>query len=142
MGFANTQRQTQMDMYNYKLSTKAGLKRAEAKARSNVYNNESWDLVDASKSDSTGKLFTKLDKNTLPDSLKNKTPEQLKLLVDQKAKERGEIQRSILETNVSRDKYIAEQKARNSQNNNQVTMESAVEKTIREQVKRYNMKID
>lgn len=142
LGFANTQRQVAMDQSNYKLSTKAGIKRAEAKARSNVYSNESWDLVDASKKDSTGKLFLTLDKSTLPDSLRNKTPEQLKALVDQKAKERGEIQKQILELNVSRDKFITEQKARNAGNNNQPTLESAVEKTIREQVKRYKMEIN
>jgi von Willebrand factor type A domain len=135
-------RQYSVDAYNNKLSTKAGIKRAEAKARANVYNNASWDLVDASKADSTGKLFTKLDKNTLPDSLKNKTPEQLKQLVDQKAKERSEIQQSILSLNANRDKFIAEQKARNAQTANQATLESAVEKTIREQVQRYKMKID
>lgn len=141
MGFANSERQFKVDAYNYSISTKAGLKRAEAKARSNVYNNESWDLVDANKKDSSF-IAKKLDKKTLPDSLKNKTEEQIKLLVEQKTKERGEIQKSILELNTNRDKYIAEQKARNAQNNNQPTLESAVEKTIREQVKRYNMKID
>jgi von Willebrand factor type A domain len=142
LGVANTQRQLAMDQSNYKLSTKAGIKRAEAKARSNVYSNESWDLVDASKKDSTGKLFLTLDKNTLPDSLKNKTPEQLKLLVDQKSQERGEIQKKIIELNVSRDKFISAEKARNAGNNNQPTLESAVEKTIREQVKRYKMEIN
>ncbi|MCX6317536.1 MAG: VWA domain-containing protein [Bacteroidetes bacterium] len=141
-GAAYMERQFKVDAYNYQVSTKAGIKRAEAKARSNVYNNASWDLIDASKADTTGKLFTKLDKNTLPDSLKTKTPEQLKQLVDQKAKERGEIQQSILSMNASRDKFIAERKARNAQTANQATLETAVEKTIREQVQRFKMKID
>lgn len=140
MGLANVARQQEVDQANFRLSSKAGMKRAEAKAQGNVYNNASWDLIDASKADST--YFTKVDRTTLPDSLKNKTPEQLKIIVQEKTTERGIIQKEILEANANRSRYIAEQKAKAPANNNTVTLETAVEKIIKEQVKRANMKID
>ncbi len=139
-GVAYAYRQVQMDKANFQLSTKAGLKRAEAKAKSNVYNNASWDLVDATNADST--YFAKVDRKTLPDSLKNKTPEELKQLVQQKKTERESIQKEIISLNATRSKYIMEEKARTAQNKNEATLESAVEKTIKEQVRRYKMQID
>jgi hypothetical protein len=140
MGAANTMRQQEMDKANYQLSTKAGLKRAEAKAQSNVYNNAGWDLVDAIKADSS--YFSRVDKKTLPDSLKNKTNQQLKLFVQEKTKERQNIQDEVITLNVKRNAYITEQRAINAKNNNQPTLESAVEKIIKEQVQRVKMKID
>lgn len=139
MGFANTTRQQEMDKLNYKASAKAGMKRAEAKASSNVYNNASWDLVDAVKADSA--YITKVDKNTLPDSLKNKTTEELRLYVQMKTTERELLQKQMLEASANRTRYIAEQKAKNV-TSKEATLETAVEKVLKEQVQRANMKID
>lgn len=139
-GYANLQRQGAMDAANYRLSASAGIKRAEAKAKSNVYYNGDWDLVDAMKKDSS--IVKKLDKSTLADSLKNKSEAEIRLLVETKTRERGIIQKQIIELNQNREKFIAEQKAKNAAANNQPTLQSAVERTIREQVQRYNMKID
>lgn len=140
LGYENIQRQQEVDKANFSMSTKAGLKRAEAKSKGNVYNNASWDLIDASRADST--YFTKVDRKTLPDSLKTKTPAELKQIVQQKMAEREKIQKDIGELNVSRNRYIAEQKAKASTSNNEATLETAVEKIIKEQVRRANMKID
>lgn len=139
MGFANTKRQEEVDQANFEVSTYAGVKRAEAKARGTVYTNAAWDMVDAQRADSG--FIRKLDKSTLPDSLKNKTPEQLKQVVQQKDAERGIIQKQILELSAARNNYIAEEKKKAASQNNQPTLESAVEKTLREQVKRANMNI-
>ena len=140
LGYANTQRQQEVDKANFSMSTKAGLKRAEAKAQSNVYNNADWDLVDYTVKDSS--IISRIDKKTLPDSLKNKTTGELKIIVQEKSKERQSIQNEIMTLNVQRNKYIADQKVINAKNNNQPTLETAVEKILKEQVQRAKMKID
>jgi hypothetical protein len=132
-------RQSQMDQFNMTLGSSAQAKRANAKAMSNVYNNSSWDLVDASKADSM--YFTKIDKKTLPDSLRNKTVIELRQVVQEKSVERGAIQQEILTANANRSKYIAAEKAKAANNNNSATLESAIEQTVKEQVKRFNMVI-
>ena len=138
-GADNISRQQQVDQLNFSAGAATGMKRVNAKAQSNVYDNGSWDLVDAVRADST--YFTKVDKKTLPDSLKNKTAAQLKVIVEQKQAERDAIQKQIITTNSNRDKYIATEKARLAATGNAETLETAVDKTIREQVKRVNMEI-
>ena len=139
MGNANSIRQQEVDKMNFSASNGAGMQRVNAKALGNAYNNASWDLVDAMQADSM--YFKKVDRKTLPDSLKNKTPEQLKQYVKQKTAERNAIQQQIITINTNRSKYITQEKAKAATNTNGQTLESAVETTIREQVKRYNMQI-
>lgn len=139
MGGANIARQQAVDKANFEVSKKVAAKRVEAKAQSNVYNNASWDLVDAVK-DNKGFVAT-MDKSTLPDSLKNKTTEQLNAYILEKSKEREAIQKEILTINANRSKYIMEEKAKSAANNSEPTLESAVEKTIRTQANRYKIVI-
>jgi hypothetical protein len=86
--------------------------------------------------------ITKVDRKTLPDSLKNKTTEQLQQIVKEKTTERKAIQQEIISVNANRNKYITEQKAKAALNKNEPTLESEVEKIIKEQVKRFSMKIE
>jgi hypothetical protein len=137
LGASNVARQAKQDEMAYAFSTKAGAKRAEAKAMSNTYNNASWDLVDAMRADST--YYKKIDKATLPDSLKNKTIEEVKGVILQKTAERYTLQQQILKLNASRSLFIATEKAKNANVNGDKTLETAVEAAIREQAKRYNM---
>ena len=123
-----------MNSVNMNLATK----RMEAKAQKSVYNNADWDLVDASRADSS--YFAKVDPKTLPDSLKNKTPKQLQEYVKQKTAERDAIQEEIGRVVNSRNQFIAAEKIKAARNNVQ-TLETAVEKTIREQVRRVNMHV-
>jgi hypothetical protein len=132
-------RQQEMDKMNFSASNGAGLQRVNAKAMSNAYNNASWDLVDAVRADSM--YITRVDKKTLPDSLKNKNVMELKQYVQQKSAERDAIQQQIISVNADRSKYIAAEKAKAAGNNNGQTLESAVETIIREQVKRFRMEI-
>ena len=112
----------------------------EAKAKSNVYSNASWDLVDANIADST--YITKVDKKTLPDSLKNKTTEQLQQIVKVKTAERKVIQQEVISVNANRNKYIIEQKSKAALSKNEPTLESEVDKILKDQVKRFGMTID
>lgn len=138
-GTYNITRQAQVDAMNTSAGFVTMEKRVAAKAKSNVYNNASWDLVDATNADST--YFRKVDRKTLPDSLKNKTPEQLQQFVKEKAAERAAVQNQINTLIADRNKYIAAEKAKMSINNTEPTLESAVNRILSEQVKRFNMEI-
>jgi hypothetical protein len=61
--------------------------------------------------------------------------------VDQKRKERTSIQAQIVSANQQRAAYIREQQAKGSGGKQSATLETEVEKIIRDQVLRYNMKI-
>jgi hypothetical protein len=141
-GGRSQQKQIAMDQVNTTMSKSAGLKRIQSKSNAGVYNNAQWDLVDAK--DKGGDLaLEKIDKKELPDSLKNKSTEELKKIVAEKSKERGAVNAEITSLNKQRDAYIAAEKAKNAANkNNAATLETEVEKIIKEQAKRYKMKID
>ena len=94
-------------------------------------------MVDAAKDDE--KFVDKLDKKTLPDSLKNKTTDELKVIVKEKSTQRSGIQKQIGEANTQREFFIATEKAKNAGKNNTATLETEVEKIIREQARRYKM---
>jgi hypothetical protein len=140
LGAANHSRQVEVDKLNFAVSSDVAAQRVTAKGKSNVYDNRGWDLIDANKNDSS--FITKMDKKMLPDSLKNKTPEQLKAYVQQKADERVAIQKEIAIISDKRNNYIAEQKAKATTNTTEKTLESEVERTIKEQARRFNLKID
>ena len=136
--FANQARQ---DAYNSSMSKTAGIKRIKAKSNSKVYNNAVWDMVDLLEKDGAAAL-DKVNKKDLPDSLKNKSKEELKALVEQKSEERGNIQKEISNLNKQRDAYIAAERVKNANKNDAATLETEIEKVIREQAQRFKMKID
>ncbi|HMU71161.1 MAG TPA: hypothetical protein PKD93_00415, partial [Ferruginibacter sp.] len=84
----------------------------------------------------------KVNKKDLPDSLKNKSKEELKALVKQKSEERGNIQKEISNLNKQRDAYIAAERVKNANKNDAATLETEIEKVIREQAQHFKMKID
>ena len=141
-GASYQKKQAIMDAANTTMSKSAGLKRIQSKSNAAVYNNAQWDLVDAK--DKGGELaLEKINKQELPDSLRNKTTEELKKIVETKSKERSAVNTEIINLNKQRDAYLAAEKAKNAANkNNAPTLETEVEKIIKEQAKRYKMKID
>jgi len=133
--------QSEMDMMNAKVSRAAGLKRVSVKGQSNLYKNETWDLVDRDGQPGSDEFLARLDKKTLPDSLQKKTPAELKKIIGIKKAQRGDIQKEIETLNTKREAFIAEERKKNSVKNNEATLESEVEKMIKVQAKRYNMNI-
>jgi hypothetical protein len=116
--------------------------RIGVKGNSQLYNNASWDMVDAYRADSSYNGFIKkVNTKFLPDSLKNKTREELKKIVSAKNNERSFIQKEILTVSTQRENYISAERAKTAINNKTTTLETEVEKIIREQVKRFNMRI-
>lgn len=138
-GLANVARQEEVDKLNFKANAGTGAKRAAVKGQKELYNNASWDLVDAKVADSVA--IYKVDMKTLPDSLRNLTRDQLKKVVDRKATERTAIQKEIATVNIQRENYIAAEKAKAANKTNATTLESEVETIIRAQAKRFNMTI-
>ena len=144
-GKTNYANQGIADASNTMMSKSAGLKRVAVKGQKNLYKNGSWDLVDAS-TDKDGEIttgfFKTVDKKTLPDSLQNKNTEELKKIVSEKSKERSLVQNEITNINTQREAYIAAERKKNVSKNNTTTLETEVEKMVREQAKRFNMNIE
>jgi hypothetical protein len=138
-GASNYARQEQMDVANASINKSVAAKRASVKGNKALYNNASWDLADAAKADSS--FIARVDMKTLPDSLKNKSRVELGKIVTEKSKERGAIQDEITAVSKQRDTYIAAEKVKAAANNKTLTLESEVERIIRDQAKRYNMTI-
>ena len=141
MGRSKKELQGAMDVANTSINSYAGVNRAVSKSSSKTYNNSSWDLVDAKAEDN--KILEKVDFKTLPDSLQKKSKAELEVIVNQKSTERAGIQKEMQNVNTKREAYIATEKIKKAKaGNNSQTLESEVEKIIREQAKRYNMKIE
>lgn len=140
-GAANFTRQMSLDAGNARIGSEVAAKRTAVKGNKQLYNNASWDLVDAFTADSTSRGFGTIDMKTLPDSLKNKSRAELKKIVNSKNTERGAIQKEIMTVTIQRESFIAAERAKNAANNNAATLETEVEKVIRQQAKRFNMVI-
>jgi len=129
-----------MDKKNAEASKKQEIARIKTKANSKVYDNATWDLIDAN---AKGRLDEAIaDKNSLPDSLKNKSKAEIKAIVEEKAKQRSAVSQEINELTAKRDAYIAEERKKRAANKQENTLETEVEKIIKEQAKRYKMQID
>lgn len=139
-GAAYSAKQYKMDQKNAAASKKQEMARIKTKANSKVYDNSKWDLVDANAKGTLDEVIA--DKDALPDSLKNKTKEEIKVIVEEKAKQRAVVNQQILELSAKRDAYIAEERKKMANSKQENTLETEVEKIIKEQAKRFRMKID
>jgi hypothetical protein len=69
-----------------------------------AYDNSSWDMVDSYKAD---KKFTeRLDKESIPEELKGKSKDEIRVYVENKSKEREEILQQINVLAKKRQDYI------------------------------------
>jgi hypothetical protein len=128
------------DLLLVKSDSMAFNRRIAVKANSKLYSNAAWDLVDGY---TNNKDFLKtLDKSDLPDSLRNKSTEQLEKIIKAKSAERSDLQKQITEISNRRDSYVAAEQKRRSTANQVRSLQSEIEDLIKQQVKRFNMKID
>jgi hypothetical protein len=138
-GSSKKAKQVQMDYANTTVSKSAGLKRMSVKGKKDLYKNTEWDLVDAQAENA--KIIDELDVKTLPDSLKNKTRVEIKAIVTQKTKERNQIQSAIANASIDREKFITAEKLKLTGSNKEATLETEVEKIIKEQAARFKITI-
>jgi len=106
------------------------VKRAVSKS-SRIYKNTTWDLVDAEKE--AGFSYSKLNKKSLPDHLKNKSNVEIKKYVAVQSKKRKEIQAKINTLNAKRNRYVAKQ-----QKNMAKSIDKAMISAIKKQAKTKN----
>ncbi len=112
MGYGNAGRskkeaQEKEDKNAVSQSVHVMTERAIVKSKA-VYNNASWDLLDAYKADST--VVTQLKDDQLPEELKGKNESEIKTYLDIQHEKREKYQKMIGELSVERENYINEQK--------------------------------
>lgn len=89
-------------------SAPAAASRVAAKS-SGLYSNESWDLVDAKKK---GKSVKDLRAEELPVEMKPMTTVEREKFVEEKSRERAQIQQKIAEISRKRDEYIKTERSK------------------------------
>jgi hypothetical protein len=114
----------------------ASYSRAVAKASSN-YRNANWDLVDAVK-DRTFKL-AEVKAEELPAEMQRMSPAERKAYIENKAKERTELQARINTLNDQRNKFVAEKLKQTAATN---TLDTVMTATIREQAQRKSYRFE
>jgi len=101
-----------------------------------VYNNDSWDLVDAV---NNGKVaLDDVKEKELPEEMRNMSEEQRQAYVMEKQKQRQEIQKRITELKKEREKYVAEQRKKQNEQSGDDSLGQAVLKTVRSQAEERN----
>jgi hypothetical protein len=133
-------KQGKMDVANASMSKSVGIKRISAKANKAAYRNDEWDLVDAFAKDSM--TVRNMASANMPDSLKNKSKDEVVQLLKMKQAERSMVQSEIGQLNTKREAYLVEERKRRAATTNEPTLESEVEKIIKTQGKRYNIKFE
>jgi hypothetical protein len=129
-GKSKMQLQSSQDANAAELDEVVVVKRAVSKS-SRVYKNSTWDLVDAEKEEGFG--YDKLDKKTLPEELRNKSTEEIKVYVAEQSKKRAEIQEKIQQLNSKRNQYVAE-----NQKNSSKGLDNVMVEAIKRQAKEKN----
>lgn len=138
---AGVSKQAYADASYFNTNTSVAMTRIAVKGNKKLYNNSSWDLVDAAEKDGDGAL-EKFDKNSLPDSLKKLSAPQLKEYVKSKSAERAAVQTEITNLSTQREKYLTEERKKRASANNQQTLQTETEKLIKRQAKKFNMVIE
>lgn len=102
-GAAKKTNQVAQDKNAKAMSSANSAERIVSKSKT-AYKNDSWDLVDRAKEDS--KALSSIKKEELPKDLQNKSTEEIKVIVEQKSKEREAIQKEINVLAKQRQAYI------------------------------------
>lgn len=131
-GYSKYSNQKQQDSNAASLDEVVIVKRAVSKI-SRLYDNSTWDLVDADKKKKVD--YAKIEKEKLPKELRNKSASEIKNYVKKQAKERTEIQQKIKELDTKRRSYVAKKQQEGSKNNE---LNNVMIKAIKRQAKLKN----
>lgn len=132
-GDAKAENQKAQDKNAGSYSTSNMAERVKMKTTS-VYNNATWDLVDASKQ--KGFDLEKLDDTQLPKELKGKTSEEKKQYIAKKQAEREAVIKEISVLNSKRSTYISEKTK--SMSPDEKSLDAVMIKAIRKQAAEKN----
>ncbi len=131
--------QADVDQKSYKLNKSEAVKRVTVKGKKELYKNTTWDMVDAAEKDKT--FAAKVDIKSLPDSMQRKSRGEIQQIIEVKSAERTQVHKDIESVNAKREIWLAAEKAKRTTNNNTATLESEIEKIIKQQARRFNMVI-
>lgn len=131
LGRTKYKAQSVQDENALEMEEAVAVKRAVSKS-SRLYNNKKWDLVDAYKDDAFE--ISALEKDDLPDVLKNKNEDEIKKNIETKKTERVQIQKEIQAYNSKRLSYIAE----HQKGDKSGELENAMIKAIKKQAESKN----
>ncbi|MGB5371818.1 MAG: vWA domain-containing protein [Flavobacteriaceae bacterium] len=126
LGAAKQNQQSAQDENAMEMEPSVAVKRAVSKS-SSLYANESWDLIDAS--EKPGFNVAKIDKDQLPEGLKDKSRPEIEAFINEKKSERGKIQAEIQSLNAKREAYLLE----NQKEATKGELESAMLEAIKKQ---------
>ncbi len=118
-------RQEEQDGNAASMNQRSYIKRAEAKC-SPAYKNSKWDLVDACADEEVD--LESLEEDQLPDEMKGMTDKEKKDYIQDKQKQRGIIQKEIIELTAKREQFVAEKRKNESSNMLDVAIIQAVKK--------------
>ena len=96
--------QATQDQNAASMSKGIAVERSVTKSKKSAYKNESWDLVDKVESDK--EYVSKIKNEDLPAELKGKSKPEIAKIVNQKSKDRSNIQKEIADLAVKRQNYI------------------------------------
>jgi hypothetical protein len=100
---------------------------------SHVYNNKSWDIIDAS--EEADFEIDELKKEDLPKEMQNMTKEEKEKYITDNKVERQKVQKEINELNRKRIEYVAEKR---KETDTETSLDDAMIKAIKEQAKTKN----
>ena len=131
-------RQLKQDSNASSLNVAASAQRASAKA-GGLYNNDAWDLVDASK----GKDFdiTKVKNEDLPKGMRKMTVAEKKAYVARQAASRAAIQKEIMELTKKRSAFVKTEMARKGLDE-KASFDAALRKMVRTQAEKRDFKFE
>jgi hypothetical protein len=134
-GAAKQNQQSAQDDNAMEMEASVAVKRAVSKS-SSLYANESWDLVDAS--ERPGFSVAKIEKDQLPEGLKEKSRSEIEAFINEKKSERGKIQAEIQSLNAKREAYLLE----NQKEATKGELESAMLEAIKKQAAKKDFRWD
>ncbi len=125
MGATKMAMQSTQDQNAEAMEEAVMVKRAVSKS-SRLYSNSEWDLVDASKKRDFD--VSKVEKEQLPQELKNKSDKEIIQFINSKKEEREKIQKEIQELNSKREAYLAKNQKDSSKGELENALLSAIQK--------------
>lgn len=105
-GVSKKANQVAQDENAQSISNSNNAERVVSKSKA-AYSNEEWDMIDSYKKDKGS--IQKMSKDELPSEFKNKSKEEIRKIVEEKALEREKIQKEISDLAIKRQKYINEE---------------------------------
>ncbi len=134
LGSKKKAQQSMQDSNAAEMEEAVVVKRAVSKS-SRLYNNSSWDLVDAIEDEDFE--VSELKEKDLPQELKGKSKKEITVYLESKKSEREKIQKQIQELNKKREAYITK-----NQKEEAGELENALLSAIKTQAAKKNYKCD